>query len=231
MRKIWPLANLVDPRFARRNFLAVHGVGWIQLAFHDSSSAHVSLIGSTVSVRVNPRSFSGRERRQAIVAVPAGGTLRMESCTGLGAYCGLGSSGCGQVLSTVRTFISARNSTYPPGCELPALELHAAILVDGNAAEEIHVGHQVARAQAPFAEFHQEAVAAVAVTLVAALLVTALAVFRAQPGRRWSSRRWGRASPRCRRSPSRARGPCRNRARSPAVRRAMCCAFSVSGML
>src|SRR5262245_44726341 len=46
-----------------------------------------------LSVSTNPRPFSGLDIRHASSA-PGSGTLRTESCTGLGAYFGLGSNGC-----------------------------------------------------------------------------------------------------------------------------------------
>src|SRR5262249_31387038 len=87
------LANLVHPRLARRNDGVVDG-----------------LHRKYLSVSVTPRPFSGREMRQASDG-PGAGTRRICRCTGLGAYLGLGSSGCWHVLRMTSTFISARIST------------------------------------------------------------------------------------------------------------------------
>src|SRR5262249_2068103 len=68
------------------------------------------------SVKVNPRPFSGREVRQGSSG-PAGGTRRIDNCTGFGSYFGFGSNGCWQVFRIVSTFISARSPTYDPAAE------------------------------------------------------------------------------------------------------------------
>src|SRR5579871_579211 len=97
-----PLANFVNPRFTGGNIFGISGQSRIQFAFRHQRKY--------LSVRVKPRPFSGREMRQGSSA-PGGAARDKSSWTGLGLYCGFGSSGCWQVLRIASTFISARSST------------------------------------------------------------------------------------------------------------------------
>ncbi len=106
----------------------------------------------------------------------------MERLTGLGRYSVEGSSGWGQVFRTVRTFISARSSTYEPAGELPACQIMTPSAPTSTRLKKFTLGDQVARAESPLAEFHQEAVVAVAVVVVAQLLVGAFAILGAHHG-------------------------------------------------
>src|SRR5262249_13637846 len=97
-----PLPDFVDPRLARRHDVAVDRVLRIEFALDDHRKY--------LSVSEKPRAFSGREVRQGSKG-PGGGTRRIESLTGFGAYFGFRSSGCWQVFRITSVFISARSST------------------------------------------------------------------------------------------------------------------------
>ena len=220
MRKTSPGASSLRPALAGRQRDVDGRVARIERALHHARrSSRRPPISSDVGLgvaRSRARSrgaTAGSDRRRAARRPSLDRAARPAAARSVGA----GSSGCGVFDSTTSVSISKRSSTAAPGAAVARRPRPARPSSSTPTShEEVHVGDDVALAEAVLAELDQQVVARVAVKVVAQLLVAT---------RRRSWRRAAAASPQPRDGVvpaavvgddrARARGPCPSRARAP----------------
>ena len=171
-------ADLVDPRLAGRDDGVVDGgagsSGFRRSGIAVDASQKVPL-GQGEAAPVLRARRCGRRRRPR----PARARAHRQRRPASARSAGFGSSGCWQVLRMTSTFISARSSTNAPGREWPGDELHVAVVVDDDLAEEVDRRGQVARGRGRTSPARStKLVVGVLVVVVAVLLVARLAVLR-----------------------------------------------------